>query len=83
MLKNGPREVNLNDPYFLNLAVRQNNKELVRWLLEKGYNINAQNETQHPPVYLASLRGLTDMVEFLIENGAEVNQKSIVVVNYK
>ena len=76
MLKNGSKEINPNDPDFLNLAVQQNNKELVRCLLEKGCNINAQDEMQRSPIHWATLFGNKDMVEFLLQNGADVNQRT-------
>ena len=76
MLKNRSKEINVNDPDFLNLAVQQNNKELVRWLLEKGCNINAQDEMQRSPIHWATIFGNKDMVEFLLQNGADINLRT-------
>ena len=61
MLKIGSKEINVKDPDFLNLAIQQNNKELVQWLLEKGHNINAQDEMQRSPIHWAIEFGNKDI----------------------
>ena len=76
MLKNGSKGVNINNAAFLNSAAMFNNREKVQILLEKGFNINAQDEFKHSPIHVATLFDHKDMVEFLIQNGADVNQRS-------
>ena len=80
MLKNGSKGVNINNPDFLNSAAMYNDKEKVQILLEKGFNINAQNEFKRSPIHVATLFDHKDMVEYLIENGADVNQRHIMVI---
>ena len=76
MLKNGYKEVTLANPDLINLAAGCNDKDIVQMLLQKGFDINTQDKRQLSPIYLATLRGHIDMVKFLIDNGADVNQKT-------
>jgi len=47
--------------------------EFVKGLVEKGLNINHQNKGDRTPLYYAISNENVDIVNFLIENGADVN----------
>lgn len=51
-------------------------EELIKLLIEKGSDINAQNEDGYTTVMTATQRGLTDIIKLLVENGADVNAKT-------
>ena len=52
-----------------------NGEEAVRVLLEAGADINAVNEADFTALHGAVLRGLNEIVEFLVANGADVNAR--------
>lgn len=57
----------------LHWAARFNRKDAVKYLVERGANINARNIMGMTPLHYAALRGHADMVELLIEKKAQVN----------
>ena len=57
MLKNGSKEVTMANPDLIILAAGCNEKDIVQMLLQKGFDINTQDETQLSSIYLATLRG--------------------------
>ena len=75
MLKNSSKEVTMANPELINLAAGCNDKDIVQMLLQKGFDINTQDEKQFSPIYMATIRGHIDMVKFLI-HGADVNKKT-------
>lgn len=61
----------------LHLATRQHyGGGLMRFLLDKGANINAKNDWGWTPLMTASESGYHSSVQFLIENGADLNVES-------
>ncbi|WP_425385820.1 ankyrin repeat domain-containing protein [Wolbachia endosymbiont (group A) of Barypeithes pellucidus] len=59
----------------LHLAAEQGDLNAVKYFVEKGGDISAQNEMGYTPLHLAAKNGNLDMVKYLIENGA--NPKAI------
>ncbi len=68
--------VNSRDPLgtpLLNVAVRNDNMEIVKWLLEKGADINAVSEDRgYSAVMDAVWKKNESLVEFLVSNGADL-----------
>ena len=64
----------------LHLAVLKENREMAEALLNSGTNIDipAQDQFQGPPLEWAAFFGLTEMVVFLVEAGADVNAKNAI-----
>ena len=64
----------------LHLAVLKENREMAEALLNSGANIDipAQDQFQGPPLEWAAFFGLTEMVMFLVEAGADVNAKNAI-----
>jgi len=46
----------------------------VKFLIEKGVDINKANKDGFTPLYIASQEGHLDLVKLLIEKGAEINK---------
>jgi len=57
----------------LHFAANNGHVDVVRFLLEKGANVNAQDHRGRTPLHLAALDGHVDVVRFLLEKGANVN----------
>ena len=47
--------------------------DTIKSLIAQGVDINARNVRGHAPMHLATAKGLGDIVQVLLENGAEVN----------
>ena len=64
----------------LHLAVLKENRGMAEALLNSGTNIDipAQDQFQGPPLEWAAFFGLTKMVVFLVEAGADVNAKNAI-----
>ena len=56
----------------LHLASSSGIPEIVRILVEKGSDVNAQNEIHMTPLHRASHRGHAKSVQLLINHGADV-----------
>jgi ankyrin repeat protein len=57
-------------------AIENKDKELVKYLLENGADVNYQEEYWgYTPLMLACREGITEIVKILIEKGADVNIK--------
>lgn len=61
---------------LLNLAVNSQTKKDVILLLENGVNVNQQGELNFTPIQNACLHGNIDIIEILLENGADKNIKN-------
>lgn len=55
---------------FMNLAILYDKIDLVKWLLNKGYDIHARNDEA---LLFAAQEGKLDIVKFLVEKGVNVN----------
>lgn len=60
----------------LNFAVAYNQFNVVRFLIEKGANLNIKDKNGWSPIITASqlLKDKTEIVKYLIQNGANINQ---------
>lgn len=57
------------------LATLKGNRNIVKWLVEKGANINARNWQGHSPLQYACSKGWKDIVVYLLDKGADINVK--------
>ena len=48
---------------------------VVAQLKKKKNNVNLEDETGHTPIQLAALHGSFEVVQLLVENGADLNQQ--------
>lgn len=55
-------------------AFENSNEEIIKKLLDKGLNINAENKEGNTPLHLAAMEGWEDIALLLIEKGADVNK---------
>ena len=58
---------------LLHIAIRHQRKEIIQFLLDKGADVNARDNTGKTPLHLAVEAGQKDLVEQLIAKGAQVN----------
>ncbi len=60
-------------------AIRSGNKQMVKWLLENGADIDLRPEVGNPlyytPIYAAITYDKPDILEFLCDSGAEMNSE--------
>ncbi|OHF01235.1 hypothetical protein CORC01_03550 [Colletotrichum orchidophilum] len=61
---------------YLSVAVKNNNTDLAQLFLDYGVNINAQDPSGEPPLYLAAGESPLSMVKFLIDRGGDVNVRT-------
>lgn len=57
----------------LHLAAEQGNLDTVKYFVEKGGDISAQDEMGYTPLHLAAKQGNLDIVKYLVEKGADVD----------
>jgi ankyrin repeat protein len=62
---------------LINMAVANNNTDLLRVLAEKGANVNAVDYLENTPLHLAAERGMTAAVDILLANGAYIDAINI------
>eukprot|EP00281_Chroomonas_sp_CCMP1168_P021765 CAMPEP_0206221394 /NCGR_PEP_ID=MMETSP0047_2-20121206/5390_1 /ASSEMBLY_ACC=CAM_ASM_000192 /TAXON_ID=195065 /ORGANISM="Chroomonas mesostigmatica_cf, Strain CCMP1168" /LENGTH=351 /DNA_ID=CAMNT_0053644123 /DNA_START=107 /DNA_END=1163 /DNA_ORIENTATION=- len=62
-------------PTALMMAAKSGQTDVVRFLLEKGANVNLRNNEENTALMLAADGGHTDIVRSLLENGAQVDMK--------
>lgn len=46
--------------------------DFIKWLVSKGADINAKNDNEETPLYTALTKRREDVIEFLIDNGANI-----------
>ena len=63
-------------------AVKSNNLDSVKSLVQLGANVNYCDSNQAPIVMWAALKGDLEMVKYLVENGADVKKKGIIDNTY-
>ena len=60
----------------MHAAIWDHDTKMVAFLLEHGYNLNQETcQVKTPPLHLAAMRGLVDIVKLMIEHGADINRK--------
>lgn len=75
LIERGANIEEVNDEGYTPLmeAAREGHEEMVALLLSQGANINAQTEeTQETALTLACCGGFTDVADYLIKNGADI-----------
>lgn len=70
-----PTEISLVDGTPLNHAVNRSRNEIVKYLVERGANVNALYDGHYSPLMSAVGNKNIDMVKLLLESGADVNLK--------
>lgn len=70
-----PTEINLVDGTPLNHAINRGRNEIVKYLVERGANVNALYEGHYSPLMSAVGNNNLEMVKLLLENGADLNLK--------
>ena len=61
----------------LHIAVKYNSIELVKYFLNKNYDINQINKNGQTPLHLACELGYENIINLLIKRGADLNIKDI------
>ena len=56
----------------MNNASLCGNTEIVKYLVEKGANIETENEDGNTPLFIACEKNNNDIVKYLIEKGANI-----------
>ncbi len=57
----------------LHLATTRNNLTVVKWLIEKGAKVDAQNVIQETPLHFAAIKGYSEIATVLLQHGADPN----------
>jgi ankyrin repeat protein len=76
LLKADPRLVFDKDKYDTTPLHYAANREVAEALLAAGADVNARNKYGDTPLHFAATRGRKEVVQFLLEKGAEVNVKN-------
>ncbi|ASY30695.1 ankyrin repeat domain-containing protein [Taylorella equigenitalis] len=71
--KFGTDSVDRDGRTILSTAVVENNKNLVKYLISKGFDVNASDSDGLTALHLAAIHNRYKMIEILLENGAKVN----------
>ena len=62
---------------FIHGAVKANDMERVQAFVAKGHVNDREDVYQHTPLIIASYYGYTDIVEYLCQNGADLDAQAI------
>ncbi|MFC2162030.1 ankyrin repeat domain-containing protein, partial [Acidobacteriota bacterium] len=76
LVQNNPNLVKANDKNDdtpLHIAADAGHLEIVRFLIQKGADLNSFNSSRRNPVLMAGYNGHQDVVKFLLESGAIFN----------
>ncbi|MBN2858477.1 MAG: ankyrin repeat domain-containing protein, partial [Candidatus Delongbacteria bacterium] len=65
------------DTYFtpLNYAALEGKTDIVKYLVDKGADINTRDREGSIPLQNAAIKGYFEIVKILVENGSDVNYK--------
>ena len=61
---------------LLHSACSSDNLLLVKYLLEKGLNINSKNKDDETPLFIACDRNKGEIIKYLIDKGADVMKEN-------
>jgi|688.fasta_scaffold461813_2 ankyrin repeat protein len=82
LLSANPLVLKMWTPYgsWLQDASRQNNLELAKWLIDRGLDIDAYNDSNEwPPLAIACAKGHFEMVHLLLNAGASIDTATSLV----
>ncbi|XP_065224497.1 uncharacterized protein LOC135848509 [Planococcus citri] len=68
-------KVDSSDRTLLHIASQEDNLEMVKYLVGKGYHIHAKNSFGLKPIHIAAREGLKDIVEFFLSKGLKVDER--------
>ena len=71
--RNGTEATDRDGRTFLMSAVTKNKIELLKYLIQKKYDVNASDNQGMTPLHLAAINGLCEIAELLLVNGAQVD----------
>jgi ankyrin repeat protein len=60
---------------LLHIFACNGKREIVKFLAEKGFDINAESNSGSSSLHIAVYNGYIDIVKYLLEKGADVNDK--------
>ncbi|XP_071636387.1 uncharacterized protein [Temnothorax longispinosus] len=67
-----------NDDYtILHIASEESNLEMIKYLVDKGSDVNATNIFGSKPIHIAAREGYKDTVEFFLSKGLSINDPGI------
>ena len=66
---------NLDSCTLLHIAVKRNNKEMVRLLLENGADVGLKNLHLNLPLHIAGARGHYEIICMLVDAGSKIDDK--------
>lgn len=61
----------------IHIAVRNNDINKVKDLIEKGADVNAWNDNGSRPLHVAAAKANLDIINYLIDNGAIINSRDL------
>ncbi|XP_071636453.1 uncharacterized protein [Temnothorax longispinosus] len=65
-----------NDDFtILHIALQENNLEMIKYLVDKGCNINVKNASGSKPIHIVAREGYKDIVEFFLSKGLSINDR--------
>jgi ankyrin repeat protein len=62
------------------MAIRDGNRVIIERYLGSGWNVNAQAEWGETALHLAAQNGHLEIVKLLLEHGADVNAKTVLLI---
>jgi ankyrin repeat protein len=65
----------INNQKFLHHACKSGNRDVVKYLIEKGADVKAKAWDNSTPLHIACESGNLDLVKYLVEHGADVKAK--------
>lgn len=75
-----PFDINLSDPTgntLLHYAVFYGNDQIVRFLCEKGADLNLTNKDGVPPIFKATAKNRIELFRYLLAQGARIDHQSL------
>lgn len=69
---------NKDNDTLLHLASKGSNVDLIKFLMDQGYDINAMNNSGSKPIHIATREGFIEAVQFYITHGMDINESDIV-----